>query len=73
MRDFPRKEAVRHHPRRTAGAERVDRKDRDGLPESFGASEALGVCRLALADALSGLVSCITRFDKVRNSIRYNI
>ena len=43
------------------------------LPEKFGMREALGVCRLSLAEAWAEVVSCVRRFDRVRNSVRYTI
>ena len=46
---------------------------RKKLPKTFGIPEALGVSFLALGEVFNTVISSIIRFNKIRNSVHYNI
>ena len=41
--------------------------------KQFGYSEAMAVWKYCLATSVSGMASCVARFEKVRNSVHYDI
>lgn len=61
---------------KTYSHQKPQKKDLDSqieLPDKIGFREAFWVCHLSLAHMWNGLLSFIDEFNRVRNSVHYNI